>query len=208
MIALPAGKQLRRTLSVVALAGFALVLALILHFILNRPIQSSPAPHSANATALPKSEKVNYGLPVRLKIPIIDVDAAVEHVGLTSQGDMDTPKDPTNAGWFNQGPHPGDKGSSVIDGHFGWENSIPAVFDNLHRLQKGDKLHVEDEKGTITTFIVREFQTYGPNDDAAGIFSSSDGKAHLNLITCQGAWNTTQQSYATRLVVFADKEKE
>lgn len=156
--------------------------------------------------ALQTQAKVNYGLPVRLKIPKIKVDAAIEYVGLTYLGDMDAPKSPANTGWYKDGPRPGEKGRAVIDGHFGYRNSIPAVFDNLHKLQKGDQLYVEDEKGAIITFAVRELRTYGPNDDATVVFLSNDGEAHLNLITCQGVWNKTQKSYSTRLVVFADKE--
>ena len=186
-----------------------LPLAFILpHFILNRLIQYAPAPLIPNATAINKPEKMNAGLPVRLKIPKINVDAALDHVGLTPRGEMDTPKGPTNAGWYNQGPRPGEKGNAVIDGHYGWTNGIAAVFDNLHTLQKGAKLYVEDEKGAVVTFVVRESRTYGQNEDAAAVFRSNDNVAHLNLITCQGAWNNTQQSYSNRLVVFADKTME
>lgn len=145
-------------------------------------------------------------MPIRLKVPKINIDAAVEYVGLTPQGDMDIPKGPDNVAWYSQGPRPGEKGSSVINGHFGWRDNIPAVFDNLHTLQKGDNLSVEDEKGKIITFVVRELRTYGQDDDASAVFRSSDKKAHLNLITCQGTWNKNQKSYSNRLVVFTDKE--
>lgn len=144
-------------------------------------------------------------LSIRLKIPKIQVDALVESVGLTPEGMMDAPEGPTNAGWYNLGVRPGEEGSSVIDGHSGWKNNIPAVFDNLHKLQKGDKIYVEDNKGVITTFVVREFRIYDPEADASEVFVSSDGKSHLNLITCAGDWNETTKSSSKRLVVFTDK---
>jgi hypothetical protein len=53
---------------------------------------------------------------------------------------------------------------------------------------------------------VRELRTYGPDEYASAVFRSSDGKAHLNLITCEGTWNSAQKSFSNRLVVFADKE--
>lgn len=159
---------------------------------------------AAGVTSL-KKVPPSSGLPKRIKIPSITVNAVFDYVGLTSQGDLDVPKGPTNAGWYNQGPRPGEVGSSVIDGHFGYKNNLPAVFDNLHKLQGGDNLYVEDEKGAMAKFVVRESRTYGPNEDATAVFRSSDGKAHLNLITCQGVWNKSQKSYSTRLVVFADK---
>ena len=143
---------------------------------------------------------------MRLKIPKINVDAALDYVGLTAQGgELDVPKGPINAAWYDQGPRPGEKGDAVIDGHFGWKDNIPAVFDNLHELRKGDDLYVEDAKGSTTTFVVRELRTYAQNQDDSNVFVSSDWKAHLNLITCQGVWSNTNKSYSNRLVVFADE---
>lgn len=144
--------------------------------------------------------------PVRLKIPKINVNSSLEYLGLTEDGAVDAPKGPSNAAWFNLGVRPGEIGSAVIVGHFGWKNGIPAVFDNLHKLKKGDKLHIEDDKGKIITFIVRELRTYTDNQIAPEVFGSTDDKAHLNLITCQGVWNKTKKSYSNRLVVFTDKE--
>jgi len=146
------------------------------------------------------------GVPVRLKIPKIKVDAPVQPVGLTKTGSMDAPKTPPLAGWFDLGSRPGEQGSAVIDGHFGWKDGIPAVFDDLGKLQVGDKIYVEDKNGATRTFVVRRLKTYGENQNAADVFSSNDGVAHLNLITCGGKWNSSTQSYSDRLVVFADME--
>jgi len=152
-------------------------------------------------------QQSSSGPPVRLKIPKINVDAALEHVGLTREGEVGVPRVPTNAAWFDLSPRPGDHGSAVITGHYGrWENGQGSVFDDLDKLSKGDTLSVEDEKGAIATFVVREFRTYGPSESAPDVFASSDGKAHLNLITCAGDWIKTQKTYSKRLVVFADKE--
>jgi LPXTG-site transpeptidase (sortase) family protein len=147
-----------------------------------------------------------YGLPVRLEIPKINVDAMVDSVGLTSDGAVDVPKGPADVAWFDLGPRPGENGSSVIDGHSGWKDGIPAIFDNLYKLQKGDKVYVKDAKGMTISFVVREILTYDPHADASNVFNSSDGKAHLNLITCTGTWNETDKTHSERLVVFTDRE--
>ena len=196
----------KRKLLLVTIVGFALCITFILYLSLKSPIHNNPTPITVYTATIPKPEKVNFGFPVRLKIPTINVDAALDYVGLTPGGDLDAPKGPVNAGWYDHGPRPGEKGSSVIDGHFDYKNNIPAVFNNLHTLQKGDKLYVEDERGTTITFVVRKLSTYRQNEDHSDVFRSSDGKAHLNLITCQGVWNQALKSYSTRLVVFADKE--
>ena len=152
------------------------------------------------------SSQTGLGLPFRLKIPSINVDSAIEQVGIAPDGSMDVPKGPDDAAWFNLGPRPGEIGSSVIDGHSGYKNNRPAVFDKLYKLKKGDKIYVEDDKGNITTFVVREFKTYNPKADAKMVFSSNDGGSHLNLITCSGSWNKVERTHSDRLVVFADKE--
>jgi len=160
-----------------------------------------------NATTLSKQEQANPGLPVRLKIPGIDVDAVIEHVGLTPDGSMDTTKGPDGVTWFKLGPRPGENGSAVIAGHYGtWKNGKGSVFDNLYKLRKGDKLYIEDDKGAIISFVVRESRKYNPSADASDVFGSNDGKSHLNLITCEGIWNKVSKTYSNRLVVFADKE--
>lgn len=146
------------------------------------------------------------GLPIRLKIPAIGVDSLVEGVGVTTNGEMDVPKGPTTTAWFDLGPRPGEEGSSVISGHYGWKNGIAATFDNLHNLKSGDKIYVENDMGTSTIFLVHDTHLYDQKADATNVFSSNDGKAHLNLITCEGVWSKDQKSYSNRLVVFADKE--
>lgn len=158
-------------------------------------------------TATPlNQEQNNIGLPMRLKIPIINIDSNFIPVGLTSDGAMDVPKNPAEVAWLDLGPRPGQIGAAVIAGHYGWKNNMPAVFDNLHKLRAGDKIFVEDNNGIDIAFIVRETRVYDKNEIATDVFGSSDGKAHLNLITCIGAWNKSEKTNSERLVVFADKQ--
>jgi sortase A len=160
----------------------------------------------AKPTNIVTAEQSVLSLPVQLKIPSIKIDAPILSVGVTPSGAMDTPKGPKEAAWYNLGPRPGEVGSAVIDGHYGWKDNIPAVFDDLNKIQKGDKIYVTDNKGAVNTFIVNEIRNYGENEKTSKIFSSSDGLSHLNLITCEGIWNAKTKSYSGRLVVFADKE--
>ncbi len=149
-----------------------------------------------------------FSIPVRLKIPSLNVDTAVEQVGIASDGAMDVPKEPNEVAWFNLGPRPGEIGSAVIAGHSGYKDNRPAVFDNLSKLQKGDKIYTEDEKGAIATFVVRDFKDYDPKANAVDVFGSGDGIAHLNLVTCSGIWNKIDKTHSDRLVIFSDKEIE
>lgn len=170
------------------------------------PISLRPAspPESSNKEEV-KSVAV-HSLPVRLKIPKLNVDANIERLGVTPEGDMQSPASPKNAGWYKLGPNPGNEGSAVIAGHYGSGRFRgQSVFDNLHTLSKGDSISVEDETGAIATFTIQESQIYGRNEIVPEVFNSSDGKAHLNLVTCQGKWIAAEGTYENRLVVFTDK---
>ena len=164
-----------------------------------------PLPVENIATVLVK-ESVTSGIPIRLKIPTISVDASVEKVGILPSGIMDIPKSPDNVSWFEPGIRPGDIGSSVIAGHFGRKNGKGSVFDNIDKLKKGDKLSIEDDKGATINFVVQEIKLYDPKADTSEVFVSSDNRSHLNLITCEGIWNKILIGYPKRLVVFTDKE--
>jgi len=148
----------------------------------------------------------NIGVPVRIKIPSINVDAAIEKVGLKTDGSMGVPKDPMNTGWYELGPRPGEVGSAVLDGHVDWWYGAPAVFPNLHEVKPGYIIIVEDDTGKIIPFVIREIRTYSIYDNANNVFVSNDGQAHLNLITCAGAWDYGSNQYSNRLVVFADRD--
>lgn len=147
----------------------------------------------------------NIGVPMRIAIPHITVDAPIEKVALTVDGSMDVPKLPLNTGWFALGPRPGETGSAVIAGHVDWKDGTTAVFANLHKVQPGDIITVLDDAGKVISFVVRESQTYDATEDATDVFNSNDGKTRLNLITCYGAWDKRAKQYTKRLVVFAER---
>lgn len=151
--------------------------------------------------------KVTPMQPVRLLIPKIKVDATIEHMGLMPNGDMEAPAGPKIVGWYKFGTLPGEVGSAVLDGHYGrWANGETSVFDNLSKLKKGDSISVLGSNGKEIIFIVRELRDFLPESNTQEIFKSSDGKAHLNIITCDGAWDPKTKSYSKRLVVFTDRK--
>jgi LPXTG-site transpeptidase (sortase) family protein len=118
---------------------------------------------------------------------------------------MDIKNDPTQVAWYEFGPRPGEKGSAVIAGHYGWTYGKGSVFNNLHDLKKGDKVLVTDNQDSIITFIVSGSRNFDPDADASSVFYSNDNKPHLNLITCDGTWVDSKKTYSDRLVIFTDK---
>lgn len=199
-------KLSRRMQLVVILVGCAFAVVLWFYFIYTSPAQEGLITATDNTVAQVNPEPASSSWPLRLKIPVINVDAAIEQVGLTPDGAMDVPTVPLTVGWFNLGQQPGEIGSAVIDGHYGLKAGKASVFDNLYQLRKGDKIYVENNIGGTSTFVVIGSRRYEPDADATGVFSSTDGLAHLNLITCEGTWDKAVKSYSKRLVVFTDKE--
>ena len=152
----------------------------------------------------PQGDVEGPGLPVRLIIPSINVDAKIIYVGLAPDGSVGVPAGPDEVAWFGLGPRPGASGSSVITGHFGpWKNGAHSVFDNLNKLKSGDIIYIEDDKGKQIPFTVDHSHIY-PNDAIVPEVFSKDGGARLNLITCNGEWLAGQETYTNRLVVFSD----
>src|SRR3989344_3473099 len=147
---------LRRAPFIAAFTGFALFATLLFYFIPQNEFVVDNVVVAPSKEQVSLSEGQGLGSPIRLKIPKINVDAAVEYVGLTPDGAMDVPKSQDDVAWYEPGTRPGEKGSAVIAGHYGWKGGEPSVFDSLYTLRKGDKLTIEDDKGEIITFVVRE----------------------------------------------------
>lgn len=144
-----------------------------------------------------------YGIPKRLQIPTINVDAEVESVGITADGAMDIPVNADNVAWYNLGVRPGEQGSAVIDGHLDKEDQSPAVFANLGKLAVGDVVSVYDGQENQLNFRVIDIRMYLADDDTTEVFSNQTGK-FLNLITCAGSWDAGTKDYNQRRVIFTE----
>src|SRR6185436_6178865 len=59
----------------------------------------------------PQGDVEGPGLPVRLIIPSINVDAKIIYVGLAPDGSVGVPAGPDEVAWFGLGPRPGASGS-------------------------------------------------------------------------------------------------
>jgi LPXTG-site transpeptidase (sortase) family protein len=142
--------------------------------------------------------------PVRLIIPVIGVNAFIEPLGILSTGNLATPTQSPweDVGWYNAGPHPGERGSAVIDGHLNRPGNYPAVFWRLGDLHVGDALQVMNTNGSMLHFRVTRIAFYPPQAaPIQDIFGNNGGK-YLNLITCAGDWIVSQHQTTLRLVVY------
>lgn len=162
------------------------------------PVSVIQAPQQKTSTS------ATFGLPIRLQIPTIDVDANIAYMGLTPTGEMDVPPDLINVGWYKFGTKPGEVGSAVIAGHLEGVEDL-GVFKHLTKLQVGDEINIRNDRDELIVFTVREMRTYKQDERPSDIFNRTDG-TYLNLITCSGKWDNTKKRYSHRYVVFADKQ--
>ncbi|HCQ31452.1 TPA: hypothetical protein DIU27_03675 [Candidatus Collierbacteria bacterium] len=145
-------------------------------------------------------EKV-FGIPIRLKIPTINVNASIQSVGLDQDGEMGVPESPMDVGWLDLESVSGSVGSAVISGHLNQENGDPGVFAKLNQLKEGDYIFLEKGDGEAVAYVIGNIRTYDPGY-AEEVFASGDG-GRLSLITCDGTWDKKAGSYSKRLVVTA-----
>lgn len=140
--------------------------------------------------------------PARLKIPKLGIDAAVEAVGMDSQGRMDVPKNNVDVAWYQLGFKPGDKGNAVFAGHYDTVTGAPAVFYNLKDLEAGDKVVVTGASGQSLTFVVNENTHYPYNNFPLQEVFGASSVPRVNLITCEGIWDAATHNYSDRTVVY------
>ncbi len=165
-----------------------------------KKVSQESASVSVSPTEKPKEVP---GLPQRVIIPKLQIDTAVEQVGLDNEGKMDVPENADNVGWYKLGYKPGEKGSAVMAGHNDKVTGAPAVFYKLSLLQIGDKIEVIDDKGKKYLFQVSQTQAFPYSDyPLQKVFGPNDNNM-LNLITCNGVWDASTKNYSNRLTVFA-----
>jgi LPXTG-site transpeptidase (sortase) family protein len=166
---------------------------------------ASPPLFTQDATALPQKTMPS---PIRLLIPSISVNAFVEPVDILPSGDLATPTMSPwdDVGWYESGPVPGERGSTVIDGHLDRPGGYPAVFWHLRDVHVGDTVMVIDAQRKILHFRVTYVALYPPQDAPLQEIFGNNGGNYLNLITCAGDWIPSQHQTTLRLVVYTSLE--
>jgi sortase A len=142
-------------------------------------------------------------LPSRLLIPSLSIDAEVQHVGVTSKGQMAVPNNFKDVGWYRHGALPGGAGNAVFAGHLDNAVGLAGVFKNLKSINIGDDIYVTDASGDSINFRVTKKELYDYNEPATERIFGSSETANLILITCEGDWDQSIKQYVNRLVVFA-----
>ncbi|MCT4786419.1 sortase domain-bontaining protein [Exiguobacterium aestuarii] len=148
-----------------------------------------------------EEENAKAVTPVQIQIPKIDVDTAIEQVGVLENGQMGVPEDENQVGWFEPGVTPGSKGNAVIAGHVDSKTG-PAIFYQLDQLTKGDDVLIQDEAGNTLRFRVTKTERYDTKTAPIEEIFGATSNRNLNLITCSGTFG--DGGYDERFVVYTE----
>jgi Sortase domain len=173
---------------------------------------SSSAGRSPSDPATPQPEvgsfrsTRNYSgipVPVRIRIPAAHVNSALQRLGRNPDGSIAVPTNPAVAGWYAEGPRPGQPGPAVILGHVD-SDTRPAVFYYVSRMKSGDTIAVDSADGSTRTFKVTGVTRVPKNEFPTDLVYLPTLQPALRLVTCGGSFDQTAHSYRDNVIVFAD----
>lgn len=169
------------------------------------PGTSTPAPATTEG-----STGCVAGIPSRLVIPALKVDASFENIGVDATAPADAsgkkplgnPGDRTQAGWYSDGPRPGSgTGTVLVNGHTYHDGS--AIFKESFAAQiaDGQRIDIEQRNGSTCSYRVqRVWRDIDAKSDYPTIVQSEGlydfrGPERLFLATCGGDFNASLQNY-------------
>jgi len=122
-------------------------------------------------------------------------------MGVNTKGELDTPRNIFDVGWYEGSGKPGEGGTMIIDGHNGGPH-VHGVFKELPSLVEGDIIKIERGDGAIFNYkVVSNIEV--SLDEANKYMASAGrtpqiGKESITLITCTGEWSQSQGTYLSR----------
>jgi hypothetical protein len=137
--------------------------------------------------------------PVRLAISALGVRADVQRVRSTATG-LEVPQ-VGRAGWFAEGPRPGEPGRAVVIGHLDSQTG-PGLFALLPGVQPGTDISVTDAAHVVHHFkVVGKAQVPKATFPSAAVYGPSV-RPVLVLITCGGPYSPGT-GYRDNVLVYA-----
>jgi hypothetical protein len=142
-------------------------------------------------------------LPVRLRIPALHVTSSLLRLGKAKGGTIEVPQSPDIAGWYKDGPRPGQPGPAVIVGHVDSAATGPGIFFNLYRLKRGTAILVDRADGTKVTFRVTGVSRVPKTQFPTDLVYTPTLQPTLRLVTCGGSFDKAKGSYRDNVIVYA-----
>lgn len=139
--------------------------------------------------------------PVHVDIPRLGIHAPLISVGLQADGTLAAPplRQSRLAGWYAQGPTPGEVGPAILLGHVDSRRG-PAVFFELGRARPGDRVEVTRRDRTVATFTVDSVERVPKSRFPTNQVYGDLTYAGIRLITCGGGFDG--HHYTGNVIVF------
>jgi sortase (surface protein transpeptidase) len=141
--------------------------------------------------------------PVRVRVPALRVNSPLVHLGVAPDGTIEVPADYGTAGWFADGPRPGQPGPAVILGHVD-SKAGPGVFYRLAKLAAGADVFVDRADGSTIDFRVERTQHVAKTAFPTDLVYGATLEPSLRLVTCGGEFDRARGSYLDNVIVYAD----
>ncbi len=161
------------------------------------PLAASAVTSAAEAPVLPEDV-----VPIRLRVPSIGLNVPLVSVPLDEAGELSVPEDSSTAGWYAQGPRPGERGPATIVGHVDSYKG-PAVFYRLRDLAPEDRAVVDYADGPSVEFTVYHRSEHEKDAFPTATVYANTPTAELRLITCGGVFDRVSRRYASNVIVWA-----
>jgi hypothetical protein len=168
----------------------------------------TPTSHPPRAGIAPQTDpsQTPAAAPLTLVIPAIGVQSPLQHLGLNTDGSLETPAPGPHydeAGWYRYSPTPGSLGPSIIVGHLDSAANGPSVFFRLAALRQGDTVLITRADGSVAVFAVDEVHRYPKQRFPTQRVYGNTDHAALRLITCGGVFDRANGHYLDNIVVMA-----
>ncbi|MBR3252602.1 class F sortase [Candidatus Saccharibacteria bacterium] len=122
-------------------------------------------------------------------------------MGINAEGELTTPNNIFDVGWYDASGKPGQGGTLLVDGHNGGPH-VQGVFKALPSLGSGDIIAVERGDGQVFQYSVVENKAVPLSEAndymATAMMSPMKGKESITLISCTGEWSQAQKTYLSR----------
>jgi LPXTG-site transpeptidase (sortase) family protein len=118
---------------------------------------------------------------------------------------MDVPKQTDQVAWYKYGAKAGQTGNVVLAGHLD-DQEGPAVFYDLAKMKKGQRIEVTGKTGQQVSYVVTNVMSYPVDEAPVGSIFGATVMNKLTLISCIGTFSESK-GYDQRLVVTAEQDE-
>lgn len=151
--------------------------------------------------------------PRYLSIPNVGIhNARIVEVGANANGEVGTPYNIYDVGWYTSSALPGSNRTSLLDGHGGAPGI--GVFGNLTLVQPGSKITIEMGDGRKYVYRIVDTVTLSLGEEADNYMATSAfvsperGTGSITLVTCTGDYWMSSRTYSHRFFARAILESE